>query len=56
MYDKINSIDKILNIFWENDVWNSDYNNIYNIKIKNIIKNFKKLDKNKNYDYDFIKN
>ena len=56
MDDKINSIDKILNIFWENDVWNSDYNNIYNIKIKNIIKNFQKLDKNKNYDYDFIKN
>ena len=56
MDDKNNSIDKILNIFWENDIWNSDYNNIYNIKIKNIIKNFQKLDKNKNYDYDFIKN
>lgn len=37
--EKINNIDKILNDFWENDIWNSNYNNIYNIKIKNIIKN-----------------
>ena len=54
MDDKNNIIDKQLNNFWEYDVWNSNYNNIYNIKIKNIIKNFQKLDKN--YDYNFIKN
>ncbi len=54
MDDKNNIIDKQLNNFWEYDVWNSNYNNIYNIKIKNIIKNFQKLDKN--YDYNLIKN
>lgn len=44
--EKINNIDKILNDFWENDVWTSNYNNIYNIKIKNIIKKIQILNKN----------
>jgi hypothetical protein len=48
--EKINNIDKILNDFWENDVWNSNYTNIYNIKIKNIIKKIQLLNKNKNVD------
>jgi hypothetical protein len=53
MEDKnnLNSIftnDKILNNFWENDVWNCNYKNIYNIKIKNIIKKIQFLNKNKN--------
>ena len=48
--DKINNIDKILNNFWENDVWNCNYNNIYNTKIKNIIKKIQFLNKNKNYN------
>lgn len=47
---KINNIDKVLNDFWENDVWNSNYNNIYNNKIKNIIKKIQSLNKNKNFN------
>ena len=31
--EKINNIDKILNDFWENDIWNSNYNNIYNMML-----------------------
>ena len=46
--EKINNIDKVLNNFWENDVWNCNYKNIYNIKIKNIIKKIQFLNKNKN--------
>jgi hypothetical protein len=45
---KINNIDKALNDFWENDVWNCNYNNIYNFKIKNIIKKIQLLNKTKN--------
>lgn len=48
--EKINNIDKILNDFWENDVWNCNYNNIYNFKIKNIIKKIQYLNKNKNFN------
>jgi hypothetical protein len=47
--EKLNNIDKILNNFWENDVWNCNYKNIYNTKIKNIIKKIQLLNKNKNY-------
>jgi hypothetical protein len=47
---KINNIDKILNDFWENDVWNCNYYNIYNTKIKNIIKKIQFLNKTKNYN------
>ena len=47
MEDKIN---KVLNDFWENDVWNCNYNNIYNTKIKNILKKIQFLNKNKNYN------
>ena len=46
--EKINNIDKVLNNFWDNDVWNCNYKNIYNIKIKNIIKKIQFLNKNKN--------
>ena len=46
--EKINNIDKVLNNFWENDVWNCNYKNIYNIKIKNIIKKIQFLNKNNN--------
>ena len=46
--EKINNIDIILNNFWENDIWNCNYKNIYNIKIKNIIKKIQFLNKNKN--------
>ena len=46
--EKINNIDKVLNNFWENDVWNCNYKNIYNIKIKNIIKKIQFLNKNTN--------
>jgi hypothetical protein len=45
---KINNIDKALNDFWDNDVWNCNYNNIYNFKIKNIIKKIQLLNKTKN--------
>jgi hypothetical protein len=48
--EKINNIDKVLNNFWENDIWNCNYNNIYNIKIKNIIKKIQFLNKTKNYN------
>ena len=46
--EKINNIDKVLNNFWDNDVWNCNYKNIYNIKIKNIIKKIQFLNKNTN--------
>ena len=46
--EKINNIDKVLNNFLENDVWNCNYKNIYNIKIKNIIKKIQFLNKNTN--------
>ena len=49
--EKINNIDKVLNNFWENDVWNCNYKNIYNIKIKNIIKKIQFLNKNKISNY-----
>jgi len=49
--EKINNIDKMLNNFWENDVWNCNYKNIYNIKIKNIIKKIQFLNKNKISNY-----
>ena len=49
--EKINNIDNVLNNFWENDVWNCNYKNIYNIKIKNIIKKIQFLNKNKISNY-----
>ena len=46
--EKLNNIDKVLNNFWENEVWKCNYKNIYNYKIKNIIKKIQFLNKNKN--------
>ena len=52
--EKINNIDNVLNNFWENDVWNCNYKNIYNTKIKNIIKKIQFLNKNNNSNSNSI--
>ncbi len=47
--------ENILNNFWEKDVWNTNYQNINNNKIKCIIKSVQNLSKNID-NFDIINN
>jgi hypothetical protein len=55
MDNNINEFEKILNIFWEEDIWEINYQNINNNKIKNIIKSVQTLKKNID-NFDIITN
>jgi hypothetical protein len=50
--EKFNKFIKIVEKFWEIDVWKVNYKNIYNKKIKDIIKNIQ----NNNYTIIDIQN
>ena len=50
--EKFNKFIKIVEKFWEMDVWKVNYKNIYNKKIKDIIKNIQ----NNNYTIIDIQN
>jgi hypothetical protein len=55
MDNNIFEFEKILNKFWEEDIWKINYQNINNNKIKHIIKSVQTLQKNID-NFDIITN